>query len=230
MTDSGKYYIGRHSTNNLEDNYLGSGKWVRSLNDKSILSKEVLEFCDSFDELLDKELFYIREHISNPLCMNFNNEPVGFASGELNPAKSESERKRRSERASKNNPSKNKEVARKISEALLGKPNRRKGVPLSPQACNNISEGRKGIKYSQEGKEKISQVRSRDYHSGKRGVPSFSGLFHSDDTKYKQSQSALNRKRVNCPHCDKTVAVNTMNRWHFNNCKSKKDNTYANNS
>lgn len=129
---------------------------------------------------------------------------------DLNPARSDSERKRRSERASSNNASKDKEVARKISDALRGKPNPRKGIPLSDKACKNISDGRKGIKYSEEGKEKISQARSRDYYSGKRGVPSFSGLTHSDETKLKQRESALNRKRVKCPHCGKEGAVNTM--------------------
>lgn len=44
---SGKYYLGKHSTENLEDGYMGSGIWPRSIKDKSILSKEILEFCDS---------------------------------------------------------------------------------------------------------------------------------------------------------------------------------------
>lgn len=218
---SGKYYIGRHSTKNLEDNYIGSGKWIRSLKDRTQLTKEIIEFCDSFDALKEREKFYITEHIDNPLCMNFNNESIGFASGDLNPARNEIERKRRSERAISNNPSKNIEVAKKISDSLRGRPNPRKGIPRSPETCRKISDGRKGIKYSEEGKKKLSQSRSRDYHSGKRKMPSFSGRSHSDETKSKQSQSALNRKRVKCPYCDKEGAVNTMTRWHFDNCKSK---------
>ena len=218
---SGKYYIGRHSTQNMEDGYMGSGKWVKSLKYKRLLSKQVLEFCDSFEVLLIKEKQYILEHINDDMCMNFNNEPVGFATGDLNPAKSESERKRRSIRVSQNNPSKNPETAKKISESLKGKPNKNKGIPLSDDAKKNISEGRVGIKYSEEGKTKIKEARIRDYYSGHRGVPSFTGMTHNDDTKEKQRNSALSRKRVTCPQCQKHGAVNVMVRWHFDNCKLK---------
>ena len=44
ISDSGKYYIGRHSTKNLNDGYFGSGKWIRSLKNKSNLKREIIEF------------------------------------------------------------------------------------------------------------------------------------------------------------------------------------------
>jgi len=53
---SGKYYIGRHSTENINDGYLGSGKWVKSIKDKSKLSREILEYCDDIDDLIIKKL------------------------------------------------------------------------------------------------------------------------------------------------------------------------------
>jgi hypothetical protein len=34
VSDTGKYYVGRHSTSNLFDGYKGSGKWVRSIKKK----------------------------------------------------------------------------------------------------------------------------------------------------------------------------------------------------
>ena len=38
----------------------------------------------------------------------------------------------------------------------------------------------------------------------------------------KRSKNAgLIRKRVTCPHCGKSGAMNTMSRWHFDNCKSE---------
>ena len=51
-TESGKYYIGRHSTENEQDGYLGSGKWIRSIKDKSKLSREIIGYYNSFDELI----------------------------------------------------------------------------------------------------------------------------------------------------------------------------------
>jgi hypothetical protein len=52
---SGKYYVGRHSTNNINDGYIGSGKWVRNIKDKSKLSKKILEYFDNFEELKKAE-------------------------------------------------------------------------------------------------------------------------------------------------------------------------------
>lgn len=94
---SGKYYIGRHSTKNLDDGYLGSGRWIRQIKDKSILNREILQFFDTFEELLEAEKCLIAEHIDDPLNMNWNNSSVGFGTGDFNPARSEKERLRRSE-------------------------------------------------------------------------------------------------------------------------------------
>ena len=33
---------------------------------------------------------------------------------------------------------------------------------------------------------------------------------------------ALNRQKINCPHCNKEGAINQMKQWHFDNCKNKK--------
>ena len=48
----GKYYYGRHSTSNINDGYIGSGKWVSSIKDKSKLQTEIMECVDTLDELI----------------------------------------------------------------------------------------------------------------------------------------------------------------------------------
>jgi len=69
-----RYYIGMHSTNNLSDGYLGSGKILRHSirkygNDNH--SKEILEYCDSREILSIKESKYITEDVvKDSLCMN----------------------------------------------------------------------------------------------------------------------------------------------------------------
>ena len=90
-SNSGKYYIGRHSTNNINDGYYGSGKWIRSLKNKSDLKREIIEHCKE-DDLKKIEQKYLQENVGKENCMNFNLNPVGFSSGELNPAKSVIER------------------------------------------------------------------------------------------------------------------------------------------
>lgn len=82
---NGKYYIGRHSTTNLEDGYLGSGKWVSQIKKKDKLVREIVEFVDSFEELIIKEDEYLAEHYGKTNCMNMSNKSTGWAIGSANP-------------------------------------------------------------------------------------------------------------------------------------------------
>jgi hypothetical protein len=71
---SGKYYIGMHSTDNLEDGYLGSGNRLRLAvrkHGKENFKREILEFCDSREELIKKEIEIITvDEISKKECIN----------------------------------------------------------------------------------------------------------------------------------------------------------------
>lgn len=69
-----KYYIGMHSTSNLEDRYKGSGKKLgRSLNKYGDENHtfEILEFLDDRESLKKREKEIVNEElIQDPLCMN----------------------------------------------------------------------------------------------------------------------------------------------------------------
>lgn len=82
---SGRYYIGRCSRKN-STSYLGSGKWVKSIKDKTTLHREILSEHSTFEELVNAENEAIAKHINDPLCMNWNNRSVGFATGDRNPS------------------------------------------------------------------------------------------------------------------------------------------------
>lgn len=77
----GVFYIGMHSTNNLDDGYLGSGKYlVNSINkhgrDKHV--REILEFAPTRGELIVKEKEIITTTmVENPLCMNIREGGLG---------------------------------------------------------------------------------------------------------------------------------------------------------
>lgn len=43
------------------------------------------------------------------------------------------------------------------------------------------------------------------------------------DVKRKLRQAALNREKLECPHCGRFIAINTAHQWHFNNCKVRKE-------
>jgi hypothetical protein len=82
---SGKYYIGMHSTDDLEDGYFGSGQrlWhsIRK-HGKDKHEKEILEFLPSRKELKAREKQLVNEEIlDDPLCMNLQ---LGGEGGKVN--------------------------------------------------------------------------------------------------------------------------------------------------
>lgn len=71
---NGKYYIGMHSTDNLEDGYLGSGKRLKySVNKygRENHVREILEFVDNRINLRKREEEIVNlDEIAKEMCMN----------------------------------------------------------------------------------------------------------------------------------------------------------------
>jgi len=71
---SGKYYIGMHSTDDLDDGYFGSGKYITASikkHGRANHTKEILEFLPTRDavKLREKELV-TKELLGDKFCMN----------------------------------------------------------------------------------------------------------------------------------------------------------------
>lgn len=92
---SGKFYIGMHSTDNLDDGYLGSGTRLRysvRKYGKENHTREILEFCDSKEELQKRETEIVNEQLlKNKDCMNLT---LGGGGGFWHVDPSENNRKR----------------------------------------------------------------------------------------------------------------------------------------
>ena len=77
-----RYYYGMHSTNNLNDGYVGSGMQLwRSINKHGIENHtcECLEFLDSREKLKEREIELVNpDLLKDPLCMNLT---VGGGNG-----------------------------------------------------------------------------------------------------------------------------------------------------
>ena len=86
--DDGQYYIGMHSTDDLDDGYFGSGKLItRSIkkHGREKHKKEILAFLPSREALRNREEQLVTEEVVNdPLCMNIatGGHPSGFFSEE----------------------------------------------------------------------------------------------------------------------------------------------------
>lgn len=176
---NGKFYIGKHSTNTLDDGYLGSGKVLKQAIEKygvENFEKKILCFCDSSDEALKVEEFLVTDYLlSREDCYNLKKGGKGGAEkGFL----SEEGKRKLSERMKGNTYGKDRhpseETRKKLSEALKG--NKRslgkkqseetkakrsaalKGHPVSEETKKKISEGHKRRKMSEEQKRKISET------------------------------------------------------------------------
>lgn len=73
-TVTGRYYVGMHSTDDLQDGYVGSGKRLRHSISKHGLENhktEVLELCESRSQLRKREAELVDlERMKDPQCMN----------------------------------------------------------------------------------------------------------------------------------------------------------------
>jgi len=72
---NGRFYIGKHSTNSIDDGYMGSGKLLRFAIQKygaQNFKKEIISFFDNEDECYASELQIILKYIDNPNCYNLS--------------------------------------------------------------------------------------------------------------------------------------------------------------
>lgn len=73
-TKNNRYYIGMHSTDSLEDNYMGSGKRIKNSIRKhglEVHKKEILEFLNDTESLKKREQEIVNEVLlQDPFCLN----------------------------------------------------------------------------------------------------------------------------------------------------------------
>ena len=108
--------------------------------------------------------------------------------------------------------------------------------PKSEETKSKIRETKRGRKHTEETKAKMSKPKSEEAKAkmsqAKQNVSietrlklseSNKGKSKSEEHSAKMSETANNRIKVKCPHCEKESHISIMSRWHFDNCKLKKD-------
>jgi hypothetical protein len=71
--DTGEYYVGVHSTENLNDGYLGSGTWVRRAvrkHGRTAFLNEIVQVCATRAEAFRIEAELVTQVVGDCLCMN----------------------------------------------------------------------------------------------------------------------------------------------------------------
>lgn len=200
---NGKIYVGLHKSTSLTDTYMGSGKLIKAAikkYGKENFIKEILEIFDNeLDAIKKEEEIVTAEFVLND--NNYNIMPGGkFGSLDRN-GLSFKDRKHTKETIEK---IRNKRKGKTASLAAREKMSKNNFSKTNPE--KQREHARKAASYprTEEHKKKISNT-----------------LKLKNLTRVSHNVGKI-RTKIECPHCNKTGANNTMSRWHFDKCKTKK--------
>ncbi len=234
---NGKKYRGIHKTNKIEDGYLGSGLRMRMAllkYGKENFSRTILEFCSSYDELIELEKIYVDEvWISDNSNYNLKTggQSAGILSDESKKKISET-LKRRYENGEISIPEREREPLteehkQKLSIILKDKYSKcehhRKGeIPWNKgskglQVCWN--KGMKTGPHSEESNKKRSETlkkrfENQEHHS--KGVEPWNKGLKGVQVPWNKGKEM---EKIECPHCNKLVDKLNAKKWHFDKCK-----------
>jgi hypothetical protein len=88
-TINGHYYIGKHSTNNINDDYLGSGKILINAVNKygnDVFEKHIIAIFDNEQDAYNFEHQYLLEHLDKKECYNIVEGGRGWTAEEAKKA------------------------------------------------------------------------------------------------------------------------------------------------
>jgi group I intron endonuclease len=193
-----RQYVGEHISNNLDDNYLGSGVYIcRAIKKygKENFQKQILEEYNSKEEAFIAQEKYIEEF--NTLIPNgYNISPTGgiWRSGGRHGEETK-------EKLRGPNPKK----------ACKGKKN---GMYGKGYKVSGEKNGRFGVVYPIEIRKSFGRNQQ-----GENNV--FYGKHHSQET-IEYLRKVNKEKSLKCPYCNRTIDLRNFKRWHGNNCKLKK--------
>lgn len=188
---NGKIYIGKHSTKNPYDNYVGSGKAIKQAIEKygiENFNKEILYcFTNEKEAFLKEEEIVTKEFIDRKDTYNMIVGGYGMKSGEAHPNFG-----KRGENSHLYGKHQSKETRDKRSKSLSGENNPNYGKHPSQETRDKISKAGKGRKYTQETKDKISRSHRGEknpmYGMTGENSPMY-GKHHTQETKDKITKS-----------------------------------------
>jgi hypothetical protein len=172
-----KIYIGIHSTNNLDDGYIGSGKtMIKAIKKygKENFKKEILHYCKSREEACDVELYLVNEQfVERPDVYNIR---LGGGNKGVMSKESKIKLSNSLKKTYSNNNYINKHIGRKRSEETKEKmliKNKRsfkekygeRYLEMIDKCCRKFKEenGFYGKNHTEKTKKILSEIRSKNY-------------------------------------------------------------------
>jgi hypothetical protein len=232
-----KKYRGLHCTDKVTDKYLGSGialkKAIKKYG-KENFERTILEYCNSFEELLNRESFYVdAEWIQRADTYNMRIGgicSIGRRVQLTDEAKQKISNTLREKYKSGTivNPNKGKVFGKQTEEHIKkAKEARAKVVIKKPKVIKEKvkqvawNKGKSLPPITEEQKIKISETlkkryKNKDHHS--KGKPSWNkGL--TGGVAWNKGKTMEKQK---CPHCDVWADNSNLKRWHLDKCRYKK--------
>jgi hypothetical protein len=238
-----KYYLGMHSTDNLNDNYIGSGRNIRySINTygKENHITGIIEFCKTRKELIKREEEIVNlNEISNPNCINISIDGGSWKTlgaslsvehkkkiGDANRGKTHTTKFKEDIRKRQLGTTASEETRRKMSESHRGYQSEESKQKIS-KANSGKNNGMFGTTASEETRRKMSeaQLNSKHIRGFTKGFTPWNvGKTLSNETKLKISNKlkGISQPKIQCPYCEKIGGLPQMKQWHFDNCKNIK--------
>ena len=220
----GKYYIGKHETNNIDDGYLGSG--IRLINairkyGKENFKREIVCICCNSKELSFVESIIVNEDVVlDPLCYNIALGGQGgcIVLSEGHPLRSSTIKKIRSAANSNEN-------KKRLSE--LAKENHKtKRIGMYGKKQSDFQKKQVALANSKpKSKESVANRKQSMYNtfSNPDYVHPNLGTKRTEEQKSYMRSQRKNIKKVKCPHCASEMDPANYARYHGDKCKVKND-------
>lgn len=201
----GKIYVGVHRTKNLDDGYMGSGKIIaRAIAKYGVdnFTKTILETFDSSETMFAREKEVVNDEFLGREDV-YNLRRGGNGGFDYINSSEEIKQNKSIKNRGKDNPFFGKTHTKEVKERLAELASKQwKGTTKSENHRQKIAEANTGVPFTEERKRKISDA--------KKGKPA--------------PNKGKPAPKLTCPYCNLTGGgISNMTRWHFDNCKSKKD-------
>lgn len=187
---NGKYYVGCHCTEDVNDTYIGSGKHLNfaiKKYGKENFVKEVLHIFENKQDMFNKEKELVsKEFVNDPMTYNLK---VGGSGGNPGIVGAFAGRKHRLD------------TIEKIRQAALEQ-------PTSEEKRKKCSKNNWAKRNPIEHREHVSKIN--------KGIPKSA----SHKEKLRESNLGIKHKIISCPHCGKEGGERAIKRWHFEKCKN----------